>query len=449
MNYRYTTTGLVIRLIALIVAISVGSISFYDGAWDIGLIALAAAVFLVFSLIRFVNSVYRTLDFFFDAVRNEDNSIRFPENASHPSLRGMHQNLNRVNEMIAEVRQKQEQSERFFMEFMKRSATGIIALDKAGFVEVANDAALRLTGLRTLTHVDRLAQEQPDLFQAMQGLKTGQSVTVKIPDGGRLRQVSVKMVALQFNEKEFRLYSLYDVRAELEENELETWQKLIRIMTHEIMNSIAPITSLSNTLLAYFQKDGKPLDVSELNQQKVDDAAAGLSVVEERTAGLQNFVEDYRKLTKIPTPVFDAITLEEWLASIRLLFEPRRSEGGIELLITNDYPKATFVGDERLLTHVILNLLNNAADALENMEEKRVEIRTETGEEERLRLTVRDNGIGFQQAALDELFIPFYTTKENGSGIGLSVSKQIMHLHGGSISAHSHSGTSTEFVLDL
>lgn len=449
MNSRYTTVGVAVRLLLQAVCISVASIGFYTGAWEYGLIALVVAGIAAGTLVYFVNGVHRKLHFFFDAVRNGDHSIRFPEKVSDKTLKGLHENLNRVNRMLADIRTRQEHSERFFLEFMKRSATGIIAVDSGGFIEIANDAALKLTGLKNLTHLDRMAQHNRALFELMQGLQPGQSATIKIPDGPQLRQVSVKMAALQFAEKKFRLFSLYDVRAEMEENELETWQKLIRIMTHEIMNSIAPITSISQTVLGYYNGHGKPVGAAQLDQQKIEDTLAGLKVIEERAAGLLKFVEDYRQLTRIPRPVFRSIDLEGWLASIRLLFESKRAEEDIQLTTENRFHKPDFPGDEKLLTHVMLNLLNNASDAMKDCPDKKLEIIAEKGEAGTLRLKVRDNGKGFREEERDQLFLPFYTTKEDGSGIGLSLSRQIVRLHRGSISATSVPGKGAEFVVEV
>lgn len=449
MNSDYTNRGVVVRLLIFAFLIGAACFALFLKAWEYAIPALVLAILLGWNLLYYINSVHRKLAFFFEAIKNEDGTLHFPENQNSKHLKGLHRNMNRINHLLTDMKVRQAHSERFFMEFMKRSASGLIAVDPEGFVEIVNEAALKLIGLKNLTHLDRLEQHNPALFALMQNLKPGQSESLKIAEGNELRQLAIKEVRIRFSEKEYRIFSLYDIRSEMEENELETWQKLIRIMTHEIMNSIAPISSLSQTLTGFFVKDGHTVKLESLQQKEVDNTAQGLAVIGERAEGLRSFVDNYRKLSHLPQPQFKPIILNHWLESLKLLFESQRIEHGIGLSITNHYPKREFLGDEKLLTHVVLNLLNNATEALQGRENKSISItvaQTATGA---LQLKVTDNGKGFHEEERDKIFLPFYTTRENGSGIGLSLSRQIMRLHKGSISARSVVGEGSEFVLEV
>jgi two-component system, NtrC family, nitrogen regulation sensor histidine kinase NtrY len=363
------------------------------------------------------------------------------------SLRNLHTSLNRINKVISEIKIKQAHNEKFFLEFMKRSATGLMAVDDQDYVEIINDAALRLIGLAHISHLRRLQQQHTELYSAMLHLKTGHTRIIKLIHGQELRQVSIKVAYFTFGAKQYGIFSIYDIRAEMEENELETWQKLIRIMTHEIMNSIAPITSISKTLSKFYISDESRKTVETLSQTEIDNTIQGLAVIEDRAQGLLHFVDNYRKLTKIPKPVFKPIDIDEWLDCILLLFQNRMECGNIAVELVKKYPKKEFPGDVKLLTQVVLNLLNNAADALENIEEKKIVIATSESKSGTLKLEILDNGKGFGNEELDKIFMPFYTTKENGSGIGLSLSRQIMRLHKGSIMAHSNPGKRTVFEM--
>ena len=449
MSSEYTRFGVIGRLALFTLLIVAGSFLVFLCEWGYAIISLLAIFISGWNLLYYMQNTHRKLHFFFEAVKSEDGSLHFPENVSDKNLRGLHENLNRINQLITEIRIRQAHSERFFLEFMKRSASGLIAIDDQGFVEIVNDAALKLTGLPNLTHMDRLKQHNSMLYELMEGLKPGQGESIKIPDGKELKQVAVQVAVIRFSEKEYRIFSLYDIKAELEENELETWQKLIRIMTHEIMNSIAPITSLSQTLSGFYVKKGETVKAGELQQKEIDNTVQGLNVIGERAEGLRSFVDNYRKLTRVPQPEFKPINMDHWLESIRLLFKSQEKAEQVQLEVVNTHPSKEFPGDEKLLTHVILNLLNNATEALEGTANKHIRITAETGKSGSLRLKIRDNGKGFDEEERDKIFLPFYTTREQGSGIGLSLSRQIMRLHKGSISASSVKGEWAEFVLDF
>lgn len=194
-------------------------------------------------------------------------------------------------------------------------------------------------------------------------------------------------------------------------------------------------------------KNGEKVSVMDVSQKEINDTIQGLAVIEERGEGLIHFVDNYRKLTKVPKPDFKPLQLHEWLQTIEWLVGKRMEEEGIRLCISHQHNRSSFPADEKLLTQVVINLINNAADALAQTADKQIQIVVSEGEEGKLKIVITDNGSGFSAEELDNLFIPFYTTKENGSGIGLSLSRQIMRLHKGSISARSTPGRETTFEL--
>jgi two-component system, NtrC family, nitrogen regulation sensor histidine kinase NtrY len=447
MSYRNLNTSIIIRLILLALLVSGFSISLFYQQWAIAVFLLVMIVFSFFNIVYYVNAVNRKISFFFDAIQNEDGTLTFPEKLENKSLKQLHISLNRINRVLSEMKVKQEHKEKFFLEFMKRSATGLMAVDQQGFVEIINDAALKITGLTHLTHLQRLQQYQPEIFDALVNLKAGQNRTLKVVKGTELKHISIKVAPLNFGQMQYRVFSLNDIKAEMEENELETWKKIVRIMTHEIMNSIAPITSISRTLSGLYSNDNRRKNIKNLTQREIDNTVQGLSVIEDRSRGLLNFVDNYRKLTRIPPPIFKSIILDKWMECILLLFQNRIDTENIQLNVILKFNRNEFLGDEKLLTQVVLNLLNNAADALANVENKKIIIMASPSRSGTLILEIIDNGKGFDFDELDKIFLPFYTTKENGSGIGLSLSRQIMRLHKGSISAYSDPGKKTVFEL--
>jgi len=449
MNYKRLNFSLIPWLL-IFAASSVGAYGeFARGHFLQGSALSIGAVLAGVAIIYYVNGVNRKLAFFFEAIRNEDGSLHFPEDVKNKSMKRLHASLNRINQAVGDLRARQAYNERLFLEFMKRSATGLMAVDERDYVEIVNDAALRLIGLGYLTHMERLRQHNAALFEAMTRLAPGGSKIVKIIERGKLRQISIKVAPFLFDGKRYRIFSLSDIQAELEENELDTWQKLIRIMTHEIMNSIAPITSISKTLSKFYANGQEHTPVERLTQKEVDKTVQGLSVIEDRAQGLLHFVDKYRKLARIPKPVFKPIRLKDWLDSVLLLFQSRMEEERIKVEVKVNFPKEEFPGDEKILTQVALNLLNNAADAMEGVPAKKVGIFASENSTGGLKLEIVDNGKGFTEEEHDKIFIPFYTTKENGSGIGLSLSRQIMRLHKGTITAFSIPGRQTVFELNF
>jgi two-component system nitrogen regulation sensor histidine kinase NtrY len=449
MIYRSFNLSVIIRLIFFACAIVTLGLLIYQRSWLIAVPLMVAVVISFFELVNFLNGVNRKVALFFDAIANDDTTLHFSERIRTPSLRALHQSFNQMNKHIAEIKIKNEYNEKFFHEMLKSSATGLMAVDERGYIEQINDSALEYIGLPQIVHIDLLKQKNPEIYQQLMLITPGQSRTIKVLHGSELYLYSLKVALLNFGINRFRLYSISDIRAEIEENELDSWQKLIRVMSHEIMNSIAPITSLSNTLSRIFIKDHKPLPVQEITWKHIDNIINGLEVIENTGRGLMRFVEDYRKLVKIPDPVFKPIHISNWLNAIRLLMKNRLEEENIDLRITKQGTTEELIGDEKLLNQVMINLLNNAMDALKNVKHKKILIDVAESKEGRLKIRISDNGKGIPADEIEKVFIPFYTTKENGSGIGLSLSRKIMRSHKGSISVFSRPDTQTTFILSF
>lgn len=449
MVYKSFTLAILLRLFIFTGFTAGLTLSIYKGNW----VSIPFfAIFLLISgwnLIYFLSSINRKITFFFDSVSNDDTTLHYNENIRNKSLRELHKSMNRLNNHISGIKIKNEHYERFYSELMKYSASGLVAVDEDGYIEIINNSALALIDMPHISHISLLKQKNEELYNHLIQVKPGHAKTIKLLCGTELRLLSLKVSSLKFGEKKYRLYSLHDIKTELEENELDSWQKLIRVMTHEIMNSIGPITSLSNILNNIYLKDGKPISVNEITDKQIQNTIHGLDVIEQTSRGLMHFVEDYRKLTRIPKPVFKPINIAAWLNSIGLLMQNRFIEENIEFKISHKEHHTELIGDEKLLTQVMINLLNNSVEALKNSSKKKISVNVTEGTTGKLKVSVTDNGIGIAPEEIEKIFIPFYTTRDNGSGIGLSLSRQIMRLHKGSIAAFSKEGEQTTVVLSF
>jgi two-component system, NtrC family, nitrogen regulation sensor histidine kinase NtrY len=449
MIYKSFNLAILIRLFAFSVFTALLGILLFQHSWLQSVLAALLVLISAWNMIYFLNGINRKVAFFFDSLSNNDTTLHFSESDRSQSMNVLHKSLNQLNKHISDIKIESVQNEKFFHEMMKYSATGLMAVDDKGYIELINDSALDFIGLPHISHINLLMQKNPNLYEQLAQITPGQSRTIKLLHGNELRLLSLKVALLNFDKKKYRLYSIFDIKAELEENELDSWQKLIRVMTHEIMNSIAPITSLSNTLTKVFVKNGDPLPVQEVTRKHITDTILGLDVIEKTGKGLMHFVEDYRKLTKIPKPVFKPIDVFNWLNSIQLLMQGKLDEENIQFKFSNKAFQKELIGDEKLLSQVVINLLNNAIDALKTTEVKTITLGTTENAIGKLKISITDNGTGINEDEIEKIFIPFYTTKENGSGIGLSLSRQIMRLHKGSISAFSIPGKQTIFMLNF
>lgn len=434
-----------IRLILfLLMLLAFGGWMFYlalSASWYLVVPALGMlwAGYKIFGLF---NRLHEKVAYFFNAVENEDSTLYFPEDIRHRPTKELHQGLNRMNRLIQEVKLRNHEQEKFYGSLLEQVATGIVVVNPRGNVLQANSAAKRLLGYQSLNHLDQLKRVDTGLHHAIVQLNQGASHQfVKIVQGQTITQLSLHATTVDSGREMLRIISIHDISHELETKELESWQRLIRVLTHEIMNSITPITSLSQTLLEYYS----PLP-HELDRQTAENTAKGLHVINDRSAGLMRFVDSYRTLTRLAMPLFKPVELDKLIDSVILLMQGDPVLQRVQLMM--NAPKITVEADETQLSQVLINLLKNSLQAVEDTEQPRITIDAQQSDNGRCRISIEDNGHGIPPEQLDQIFIPFFTTRKNGSGIGLSLSRQIVQNHGGSINVISLSGV-TQFIIQL
>jgi len=449
MGYRrITLTTLINILIIVLSAGSAGFLSAYygDARFLLFLLPVPAAAI---SIIHNFNQSNRQIAFFFEAIRNEDSSLKFPTSIKQKSLRHLYQSLNSLNESINEIKLHNEYLEKYYQTFIQHAATGLMAVNQANEVEIMNDKAFEYAGIPSFTPLHLIPMRNPELFNVLASIEPGETLTFKRFTSDAQINLLIRSKEIRYGGKASKLISLQDIRNELDEKELDSWQKLIRVLTHEIMNSIAPIVSLTGTLRKFFVEDGSPVDPAKVDEETIENVIQGLDTIEERGNGLVNFVNSYRKLTRIPKPEFVPFNMQEWLYHIKLLLQEQLQQRGINLELKIEPKVKELTGDKRLLTQVMINILNNAMDALEEIPENRkIRISVDSSRQNRLLIRVANNGPVIPAETVEKIFIPFFTTKEQGSGIGLSLSRQILRLHSGFIHAESNEKV-TSFLITL
>jgi two-component system, NtrC family, nitrogen regulation sensor histidine kinase NtrY len=438
-------------LIFLLAASSVltGYLIAAKGSVGLTVFSAIAAVFFAINLVTYINLTNKRISFFFDAVRNDDSNLSFPTGSGNRSLRELYRSMTRVNDQIKQLKIENRQQEQYFSILIEHLATGIVIFDSKGFIEHANSAARRLLSTDVLTHLKQIERKDRKLFQAINDIKPSQNRLVSLQTEQGELQLSLKATIFTKGDESLTILSLNDIRNELDEKELDSWIRLIRVLMHEIMNSITPITSLSDSLTAILKKEDRILMPTEVDEKLISTVVQGLSVIKEQGKGLTSFVDSYRKLTRVPEPVKKNFRIADLLTRIKILYRSLDNSSTAEFITELKYPDQEVFADENLISQVLINLLKNAIEANTGNPSARIALVSDLSEDDHVLLRVLDNGPGIQPENLDKIFIPFFTTRQDGSGIGLSISRQIMRIHGGSLRVKSIPGAETEFCITV
>lgn len=407
----------------------------------------ALVIIVIFNLINYMNSTNRKISYFLESVQNEDSMLTFATNFTDKPIREIYQGLNKVNSQIQQLKIEGLQQEQYYQTLLEHVGTGIVTFDTKGFVLHANTAAKKMLGVDILTHLNQLERVNRNLFQAIRNIQPFDQKLVSVLSERGSIQLSIKATPFKTKDDELMLLAVQDIRNELDEKELDSWMKLIRVLMHEIMNSIAPITSLSESLSQFFIIEGRPALPEEINEATIQTTLRGLGVIKEQGNGLMLFVESYRKLTRLPKPDKKIFRVEELISRIMVLYTSLEHSEIIKLAVTVNPPEMELFADENLISQVLINLTKNALQANEKNLDGKIQVIAGINSAHRPEIQVVDNGPGIPDAILEQIFVPFFTTRENGSGIGLSLSRQIMRLHGGSLQVRSIPGKETVFSL--
>lgn len=391
--------------------------------------------FLIFS-IWWQLSLYRIhtkrVLFMIDALENNDNAIHFPEKNTTPETRDINRALNRVGHILYNVKSETAQQEKYYELILDCINTGVLVLNDNGAIYQKNNEALRLLGLNVLTHIRQLNKVDVTLMQKVEFCRTGEKLQITFNNERGTVNLSIRVSDITIRKEHLRILALSDINSELDEKEIDSWIRLTRVLTHEIMNSVTPITSLSDTLLS----------LSDAHDEEIRN---GLQTISTTGKGLLAFVESYRRFTRIPTPEPSLFYVK---AFIDRMVELARHQNTCENITfhTNISPADLIVyADENLISQVVINLLKNAIQAIGTQAGGKIEISARCNDSEEVLIEIKNNGPAIPPEIADHIFIPFFTTKEGGSGIGLSISRQIMRLSGGSITLLP--GKETKFVL--
>jgi two-component system nitrogen regulation sensor histidine kinase NtrY len=447
MGFKNLRINIVIRIGLILLTIMGVAFYYYEGESISNAVILGIALLVqVLFLLKVLDKTNREISTFLSSIRYDDFTTTYPTKGRGKSMNELYTEFNKVIKKFREIRAEKEANYHYFRTIVQHVGIGLITFNKLGEVQIINAAARQLIGIESLSSIFELSKVSPKLVESLVKLKTGGSDLIDISVEGSRIQLSVYVIELVLRGEEFKLVSIQNIQSELEEKEMDAWQNLIRVLTHEIMNSVTPLSSLAATVeenLVDNIEDDVPIEKEEL-----EDIYLALKTIKRRSEGLIHFVSDFRNLTRLPEPKIQQEDMQTVIEHILLLLSKEMQDKGIEMSL-NVKPKGLkFNIDKEQIDQVLINILQNAIHAMEdNSGEKFLLINCFLNAYDRPTMTIRDNGAGIDEEALTKIFIPFFTTKKQGSGIGLSLSKQIMRKHGGAISVKSVIDEGTEFTL--
>ena len=404
-----------------------------------------AVVYQVYGLITFVEKTNRTVTSFLESIKYSDFSDQFSSGLRGKSFDELNAAFSNVIKRFRDLRQDREENYRYLQTVVQHVGIGLIAFDENGDVELINNAARRLFHTATVRNIDKLKTFSVDLVERLRVAQPGQQQLVTVRNTNDVLQLSIYTTRLHLRFRHITLASFQNISSELSAREMDAWQNLIRVLTHEIRNSLTPISSLAATVEDMVTV-ARPVD-NAAGGDGDKDVREALGTIRQRCDGLLNFVDSYRRLTRLPKPTFRPLRVSELLHDTAQLVMPEITAHGIQLGCSVEPENLELVADRQLVEQVLLNLLHNAVEALAEPPVGAITMMAFATADGHVAISVTDNGPGIVPDALEQIFVPFYTTKKGGSGIGLSLSRQIMRLHRGTLTVRSAPDQQTTFTL--
>ena len=441
----YKRFSIIILLRTIVLCISIFALfylitdtSLYATTFIVGVIIILE----IASLINYVQKTNRDIARFFNSIRYSDFSQSFKSSVKGSAFEELSGAFSEVMDEFRKARTEKEEHYRYLQTIVQHVGVGLMAFTPDGEIDLINTAAKKLLKIHGAKNINDLSRLSKNLVDSLFNIKAGNKVLIKVAGENDLSQLSIYATEFKMREKHFTLVSISNIQSELEEKEMEAWQNLIRVLTHEIMNSVTPIVSLSSTV-----NDILGNSESGLSEDTVTDIKGAVSTIQRRSKGLIHFVDDYRNLTKIPVPNFQNVMVSSFFDRMLKLLKQQLESKKVRILSEVIPADLEVMADPDLIDQVLINLIVNAINAVENANDPEVKLTGRIDPTGSVIIQVIDNGKGIPTELHEKIFIPFFTTKKEGSGIGLSLSKQIMRVHKGSISVSSVPDKETVFTL--
>ena len=400
-------------------------------------VALPTLGWSIWAFYRLYTYHTRKVAFLLDAIENNDPALHFYEQVADKDSSQVNVMLNRIARLLQAIKRETVEREKYYELILDFVETGIVVLDDKGVVFQHNRKALELLGLDVFTHVKQLGRVSEEVEKVFREIMPGQRMKVEYTNERGKLTPYFRASSITIQEKPYRIIALNDISHELDEREIDSWIRLVRVLTHEMMNSLTPVTSLSEMLL------------SLPGAQKDEELRQGLETIHTTGQGLVNFVMSYRKLTRLPSPEPTLIDVRPFLERMVQLAKHQHPLSRVRITLENVQEDLMTFADESMMTQVMTNLLKNAMHAIGEAPNGEIRLRAYCDAQDVVRIEVANNGPKITPEIAEQMFVPFFTTKEDGSGIGLSLSKQMMRLQGGNVSLLPYRDEWTTFAIML
>jgi two-component system, NtrC family, nitrogen regulation sensor histidine kinase NtrY len=434
--------GLIIRIVC-IVLLAVGfAFEILQKNWIYCFLFTFFLILLGFNLFNYVSALNRKMKRLFESIQYQDFAITFKaDNALGKSFSDLNQDLNNVISSFNQVRAEREATLHFVNAIVQQINVGIISYNTEGKIELSNQAANKLLKVYRLNKMADIAHANPEVFAAIGQLKSGESILLTLNND----DLSISVTEIQMRGRRIRLVAIHNIRSELQNRELEAWQNLTKVLRHEIMNSVTPIVSLAETMRDIVEHDIKAN--SETEQEAIIDLKDALTTVQRRGNGIMKFVNAYREFTSIPMPIQKNVSVSALIQAVEGLYAQKIQDDSVVISFSIASDFELFI-DQEQIEQVLINLIKNAVEAKGSSQKMKIEVRANQMGNLKI-IEVIDNGLGIEKGIQDKIFIPFFTTKKLGSGIGLSLSRQILQLHGGTLNYYQNKPSGSIFILNF
>jgi nitrogen fixation/metabolism regulation signal transduction histidine kinase len=439
---------IIIRVIFMFAVLCLAAVTVIQAQFIYLIILIPVVAWQLSDFYRFFHKTQSELEQFVESIHYRDFSRHFDVRHAPDELKNMRKGFNDINSTFKVISREKETQYLYLQKILELVETGILSYEvESGEVVWMNDSLKRILGMPYLKSLQSLEKRDVYLFREIQQLQPGAGKIISISRDNGIVKVLASATAFQTDNKTYKLAAFQNVNEALDEAEAKAWQKLLSVMTHEIMNSVAPISSLADTMLDRLQK---ATEFMREQPAAVEDLELGIETIRRRSEGLLKFTETYRNLNKIVAPTLSKVYIRNLFENLHQLMQPTLQQKNVELDIILQNPDLSYELDATLIEQVLINLLVNAIEAVKDKPNPKIQLAAfSAAGSSKINIKVADNGCGIPASLMDRIFIPFFTTRKNGSGIGLSLCQQILLLHKGSIQVQSVVNEGSAFTLHL
>jgi two-component system nitrogen regulation sensor histidine kinase NtrY len=441
-TFRLISRLILINLLAIILVYLILNTQLWFTITGVSFVLLGSIISLYF----YINQIREDIKRFILAVKTRDHTLNFKNKATKGSFPELYESFNDIIQIHKDIQLEQDSIFQLIKTILEQVPVGVIVVKKdksekkQSEISFFNLAASNLLNVPAYSYWHRFEEHVPIFAKEIEQINTGGKRFIELKIQDKFIQLSIEVIPLNLYGADYNIISFQNIKDEIEQKETEAWNRLIGVISHEILNSITPISSLSDTVNQMISHK------ETLNAEDLEDLKPALQTIKRRSEGLLDFVKDYRLIAELPTPNAEPHSIGEVLQHVKVLMQPMVNAKHIKLQVLQTASKITLQIDFKLIEQALINLITNSMYALEGIEQPIIEVNYRLAHN-KVYIDVTDNGKGIEAENIEKIFVPFYTTRKTGSGIGLTITRNIMKMHRGSLEVDSIPNVKTTFSL--